>query len=307
MTISVGVNPPKTPVTEGSLDMAPATMPNVCKMLLPSGAVYPDTVTELRSCSADRLTDATTLTVFIEGKKIAIKGSYYMSRPSPDVASKGTGGGIVSSSTEGKTEFAAPGSMNVKAEGANIQLLGDAMTNNGGSPANSATLPGNQQAPSGLTFGKNMNSLCSIFCECLGQWQAHHGEVPIGVTDSELETIYDPEFESPAKAHRFERQGCVEQQLREHNDPSIVPEQRYDMSQSPPLPGEGGPGRIPDVVVLAAAGPASGTNITAVVEMKFPGDDYRPGQQQAYQRIAQENNPDAVFVHMDKDECECEG
>jgi hypothetical protein len=35
----------------------------------------------------------------------------------------------------------------VKAEGKNIQLLGDAMTNNGGSPANSGTVPGNQQAP----------------------------------------------------------------------------------------------------------------------------------------------------------------
>jgi uncharacterized Zn-binding protein involved in type VI secretion len=96
--------------------------------------------------SADRLNEATT-TVKIEGKKIAIKGSYYMSQPSPDVASKGTGGGIVSSSTQGKTEFVAPGSMNVKAEGKNIQLLGDAMTNNGGSPANSGTLPGNNQPP----------------------------------------------------------------------------------------------------------------------------------------------------------------
>jgi hypothetical protein len=279
-------------------------MPNVCKMPGPPAPFIPTPLPNFGR-SADRLTDATS-TVFIEGKKIAIKGSYYMSRPSPDVASKGTGGGIVSSSTEGKTEFAAPGSMNVKAEGANIQLLGDAMTNNGGSPANAPTLPGNQQAPSGLTLWQH-ELLCSIFCECLGQWQAHHGEVPIGVTDSELESIYDPEFESPARARRFERQGCVEQQLREHNDPSIVPEQRYDMSQSPPLPGEGGPGRIPDVVMLAAAGPPSGTNITAVVEMKFPGDDYGPGQRQAYQRIAQENNPDAVFVHMDKDVCECEG
>ena len=53
------------------------------------------------------------------------------SQPSPDVASQGTGGGIVSATTQGKTEFVAPGSMDVKAEGKNIQLLGDAMTNNG--------------------------------------------------------------------------------------------------------------------------------------------------------------------------------
>ena len=130
------------------MDFAPATLPNVCKMPGPPAPFIPTPLPNFGR-SADRLTDATT-TVKIEGKKIAIKGSYYMSQPSPDVASKGTGGGIVSSSTQGKTEFVAPGSMNVKAEGKNIQLLGDAMTNNGGSPANSGTVPGNQQAPTGV-------------------------------------------------------------------------------------------------------------------------------------------------------------
>lgn len=146
--VSVGVNPPKTPVTEGSLDTSPATLPNVCKMPGPPAPFIPTPLPNLGR-SADRLTDATT-TVEIEGKKVAIKGTYYMSQPSPDVASQGTGGGIISATVQGKTEFVAPGSMNVKAEGKNIQLLGDAMTNNGGSPANSATMPGNQQAPTGV-------------------------------------------------------------------------------------------------------------------------------------------------------------
>jgi uncharacterized Zn-binding protein involved in type VI secretion len=143
--VSVGVNPPKTPVTEGSMDVAPATLPNVCKMPGPPAPFIPTPLPNIGQ-SSDRLTDATT-TVKIEGKKVAIKGAYYMSQPSPDVASQGTGGGIVSSKTQGKTEFVAPGSMDVKAEGKNIQLLGDAMTNNGGSPSNAATAPGNQQAP----------------------------------------------------------------------------------------------------------------------------------------------------------------
>jgi uncharacterized Zn-binding protein involved in type VI secretion len=143
--ISVGVNPPKTPVTEGSIDVAPATLPNVCKMPGPPAPFVPTPLPNLGR-SADRLSDCTT-TVKIEGKKVAIKGSYYKSQPSPDVASQGTGGGIISSTVQGKTEFVAPGSTNVKAEGKNIQLLGDAMTNNGGSPANSGTAPGNQQAP----------------------------------------------------------------------------------------------------------------------------------------------------------------
>lgn len=145
MTISVGVNSPKTPVTEGSMDMAPATLPNVCKMPGPPAPFVPTPLPNIGQ-SSNNLTDGTTM-VKIEGKKVAIKGAYYMSQPSPDVASQGTGGGIVSSKTQGKTEFVAPGSMNVKAEGKNIQLLGDAMTNNGGSPSNAATMPGNQQPP----------------------------------------------------------------------------------------------------------------------------------------------------------------
>jgi uncharacterized Zn-binding protein involved in type VI secretion len=157
--ISVGVNPPKTPVTEGSMDVAPATLPNVCKMPGPPAPFVPVPLPNIGQ-SRDRLNDATT-TVKIEGKKVAIKGSYYMSQPSPDVASQGTGGGIVSSTVQGKTEFVAPGSMTVKAEGKNIQLLGDAMTNNGGSPANAGTMPGNQQAPAGVGI---------IVLECEDGW-----------------------------------------------------------------------------------------------------------------------------------------
>jgi uncharacterized Zn-binding protein involved in type VI secretion len=127
------------------MDLAPATLPNVCKMPGPPAPFIPTPLPNIGQ-SSDRLSDGTS-TVTIEGKKVAIKGAHYMSQPSPDVASQGTGGGIVSSQTQGKTEFVAPGSMNVKAEGKNIQLLGDAMTNNGGSPANAATMPGNQQAP----------------------------------------------------------------------------------------------------------------------------------------------------------------
>jgi uncharacterized Zn-binding protein involved in type VI secretion len=127
--VSVGVNPPKTPVTEGSTGVAAATLPNVCKMPGPPAPFVPTPLPNIGT-SGDSLSDATS-TVQIEGKKVAIKGSYFMSQPSPDVASKGTGGGLLSAATQGKTEFVAPGSMDVKAEGKNIQLLGDAMTNNG--------------------------------------------------------------------------------------------------------------------------------------------------------------------------------
>lgn len=161
--ISVGVNPPKTPVTEGSQDVSPATLPNVCKMPGPPAPFIPTPLPNVGR-SADQLSDATT-SVNIEGKVVAIKGSYYMSQPSADVASQGTGGGLVSSSTQGKTKFVAPGSMTVKAEGKNIQLLGDAMTNNGRNPDNSANVAGNMQPPRDGTLTP-LQFLKCVACKC---------------------------------------------------------------------------------------------------------------------------------------------
>jgi hypothetical protein len=113
--------------------------------------------------------DGYTSTVLFDGKKVAIKGATYKSTGSPDAASKGTGGGIVSSVEQGKTGFAAPGSMNVKAEGKNVQLLGDAMMNNGSNPFNAATAPGNLQ----LTKRTRAiaNELCAEFCDEVAKGQ----------------------------------------------------------------------------------------------------------------------------------------
>ena len=141
---TIAVNPPKTPVTEGSGGKAPATTPNVCKMPGPPAPFVPTPLPNLGT-SGDHLNDGTT-TVKFEGKKVAIKGSYFMSQPSGDVVSQGTGGGLISSNTQGKTEWLAPGSMDVKAEGKNIQLLGDAMSNNGRNPTNAASMKELQDA-----------------------------------------------------------------------------------------------------------------------------------------------------------------
>ena len=155
---TISVNPPKTPVTEGSGGKAFATTPNVCKMPGPMLTPLPNLGT-----SGDRLHDGTT-TVKFDGKKVAIKGSYFMSRPSGDVVSQGTGGGIISANTQGKTEWLAPGSMDVKAEGKNIQLLGDTMGNNGGSPVNAATMKELQDA-----IGPDVaKELCAAVCKHYG-------------------------------------------------------------------------------------------------------------------------------------------
>ena len=119
-------------------------------------------------------------------------------------------------------------------------------------------------------------------------------------------------FETPeniqTKTNRFDNQKCVERELE--GNPTLLAEQPFDMRRSPPaaiterIRGH----RRPDVVCLAAPGPAAGLNITRIVEMKFPGDAWNDGQQRAYERIAKENNPDATVEMIDgeSEPCICE-
>ncbi|MCR9161540.1 MAG: PAAR-like domain-containing protein [Nannocystaceae bacterium] len=125
--MKTAINPPRTPVTKGSSGLSIATVPNVCKMPGPPAPFVPTPLPNIGK-SGDSLSGATKK-VKVEGKPVAIKGASYKS--TGDIASKGTGGGLISATTHGKTKFIAPGSMNVKFEGKAVQLLGDATTNNG--------------------------------------------------------------------------------------------------------------------------------------------------------------------------------
>jgi uncharacterized Zn-binding protein involved in type VI secretion len=125
--IKVYVNPPKTPVTEGSNGVSTATLPNVCKMPGPPAPFVPTPLPNIGK-SGDSLSGATKK-VKVHGKKVAIKGASFKSIG--DIASKATGGGIVTAQTHGKTKFVTPGSPNVKFEGKAVHLLTDMTTNNG--------------------------------------------------------------------------------------------------------------------------------------------------------------------------------
>jgi uncharacterized Zn-binding protein involved in type VI secretion len=143
---SVAVNAPKTPVTKGSSGIAAATLPNICKMPGPPAPFVPTPLPNIGK--SDNSPEGYSTTVTIEGNPVAIKGATFDSMG--DVASQGTGGGLISSNVQGPTKFIGPGSMDVKIEGNNVQLLGDPMLNNcgpGGSPANAATMGGVLQAP----------------------------------------------------------------------------------------------------------------------------------------------------------------
>lgn len=124
---TVAVNPPRTPVTKGSMGMSPATVPNVCKMPGPPAPFVPVPLPNIGQSGNGLAKFAKKVT--FDKKKVGIKGCEFKSVG--DVASKGTGGGLVSSQTHGTTKFVGPGSMNVKVEGKNVQLLGDFTTNNG--------------------------------------------------------------------------------------------------------------------------------------------------------------------------------
>jgi uncharacterized Zn-binding protein involved in type VI secretion len=129
---SVGIHPPKTPVTKGSRTIAKATLPNVCKMPGPPAPFVPSPLPNIaKSGSSPK---GYTKKVKIEGKTVAIMGATFKSMG--DMASKGTGGGLISANTHGPAKFITPGSPTVKFEGKSVHLLGEPMLNNCGASGN---------------------------------------------------------------------------------------------------------------------------------------------------------------------------
>jgi hypothetical protein len=125
--------------------MATATLPNVCKMPGPPAPFVPVPLPNIGMSSNSP--QGYSKSVAIEGNAVAIQGASFGSVG--DVASQGSGGGIVSSQVQGRTTFIGPGSLDVKIEGKSVHLLSDSMLNNGapeGAP-NAGTMSGVVQAP----------------------------------------------------------------------------------------------------------------------------------------------------------------
>lgn len=164
---TTGVNSPRTPVTKGSMCTAIATVPNVCKMPGPPAPFIPTPLPNI-GMSSNSLQGASKK-VKIEGQVVAIKGASFKSVG--DVASQGTGGGIVSSTTQGATKFVTPGSLDTKAEGKAIHLLGDATTNNNSNPPNAATVAV-LQAPAVPGFAGPLVQQAADDCNESNEWDA---------------------------------------------------------------------------------------------------------------------------------------
>ena len=134
--MKTAIHPPRTPVTAGSNGTAAATLPNVCKMPGPPAPFVPTPLPNIARSSIQLRGGSKT--VKISGKSVAIRGATFGS--TGDIASKATGGGLISANTHGPAKFVAPGSMNVRIEGKAVHLLGDAMTNNNSNPPNAGTI-----------------------------------------------------------------------------------------------------------------------------------------------------------------------
>ncbi|HHP7234816.1 MAG TPA: PAAR-like domain-containing protein [Desulfobacterales bacterium] len=139
---SVGIHPPKTPVTKGSRSKAKATIPNVCKMPGPPAPFVPSPLPNI--AKSEMSPKGYSKKVKIEGNAVAIRGASFKSMG--DMASKGTGGGLISANTHGPAKFITPGSLTVKIENKSVHLLGEPILNNcgpsGNPPNTGATMMG---------------------------------------------------------------------------------------------------------------------------------------------------------------------
>lgn len=279
---TVAINPPKTPVTKGSMGIAKATLPNVCKMPGPPAPFVPAPLPNIgKSGSSPK---GYTKKVKVEGKAVAVLGATFKSMG--DMASKGTGGGLISANTHGVTKFITPGCLNVAFEGKNVHLKGEPMLNNcagaGAPPNTGATMAGIDQAT--LTVAQAEALLCHVFCECKAEAQAKKFETPVDPVAFDDGDFGDAASKGPGRAMN---QACVERKLnQDYKNTNMKAEQSYNMKKTPPQPVDGRPpgSRRPDVILINGPGAAVAGNIT-VFEMKFPGDSYGQGQEEAYEKI----------------------
>ncbi len=307
MSVTIKVNGTNLSlVHKGSGGIVKSTLPDVCKTPMPGGPVpipYPVII----STSADLKKGTKTVKVD-GGNPAAVKGSE-LSRCTGD--EPGTAGGGVKSGTQMKEATWLSYSFDVMMEGKNACRLSDKLLMNHG---NTACLAGILQAVvvALLKEAGEIAALCEIYCHC---------------------------YRNGGK------QACVEEELNVldeqlNGESPFIAEMPYNMTNSPPTPmpsvnnpkrgsknwhyenhphypknfkSKTGMVRRPDVVILDdPTGPASGDNLRAVVEMKFPPDRWDTAEMRErdddYETIIRDNNPDGQYIKIDesKDSCDCD-
>jgi hypothetical protein len=278
MAVTINVNDLSL-VHKDSGGVAVNTAPDVC--LTPSGSgpvpiPYPNVAK-----SVDLAKGTTTVTAD-SGNMIAVLGSEF-SVSTGDEA--GTSGGVKSGTNMAEATWLTY-SPDVKMEGKAACRLTDKMLLNHG---NTVCLAGVFQKA--LWKYPELKILCRFICAC------------------DKNPIVSP-------AGRELRQQCVDQMVEAFNEAmggesTIIPEQTYDMSKTPPAPVAGHPSQpagryvTPDAVLVYVPGlKQSQPNIKAVVEIKFPTDRFR-GDQLAHQKIIA-GKADHVTLTTGPQSCDCE-
>jgi hypothetical protein len=293
---TVAVNAPKSPVTKGSSSIATATLPNICKMPPPPPPFAPTPLPNIGQ--SGKQPKGYTTTVKVEGQPVAVRGASFGS--TGDIASKATGGGIVSSNAEGPTTFLAPGALNVQFEGKNVQLLGDQMLNNcgpAGTPANSATMAGVLHGPvvmqaENLGVLAELKEICDIRCDCKAQGA------------KKVQLCIDKELYARDGASGFNRRtkSEVPYNMKGKPDPTPYMSKKEPGRQTRNWRIKGS--RRPDAVIVNnPSAPWVADNIAALVECKWGADTYNLGQDKAYDRIV--GGDPAKRIDLSDDNCTC--
>ncbi len=283
---TVGIHPPKTPVTKGSMGIAKATLPNVCKMPGPPAPFVPAPLPNIAKSGSSP--SGYSSTVLIDGNTVAIRGATFESIG--DMASKGTGGGLISANTHGPAKFITPGSMTVKIEGKSVHLLGEPMLNNcgpGGSPPNTgATMLGLDQYDKDASPEEKI--LQDIMCDC------HRNPGPIAAPG---------ECQDVGNA----KHACCEAAIQKQKPPGVGGERGYLKNGKPaaarssyrPAPPKGS--GFPDACAVDANG-----NATRFFDFKFicpEGTPYFDKKSGRVKRASGLGEADASF-YLPKGRCQ---
>ncbi|MDM0112270.1 DUF4150 domain-containing protein [Variovorax sp. J22R133] len=275
---TVGIHPPKTPVTKGSMGIAKATLPNVCKMPGPPAPFIPSPLPNIAKSGSSPQGYSTS--VLIEGNAVAIRGAMFESMG--DVASKGTGGGLISANTHGPAKFITPGSMTVKIEGKAVHLLSEPMLNNcgpSGSPPNTgATMTGVNQYSKDASPEEKI--LQDIMCDC-------HRNPPPPKPPGECKEVGDAKHKCCEDAIKAKKPTGVDGE-RGYLKSGKRAKPRSSYSPAPPK-GSG----FPDACSVDAAG-----NVTQFFDFKFicpNGTEYFDRKSGTLKRASGRGEADAGF------------
>jgi uncharacterized Zn-binding protein involved in type VI secretion len=308
---TVGIEPPKTPITSGfNKGTAKNTLPNVCKMPGPPPPFVPSPLPNI--AKSNMSPKGFSKDVKIEGKTVAIFGASFKSMG--DIASKATGGGLISMNTHGEAKFVTPGSLTVSIEGKPVHLKGEPMMNNlgaagvppnTGSTLSGADRDGASKNPLIEAVGeKDADALCEAAC---GAAKDKETKPKTTKTQSLMRERLDKKPRGTGQGTSSNMESGVLTEVGQKIGPG-----------GGPFVGKWGKARSPgagtkvkwDVILTSKPAPGKGKlvwpdGVKKIVEVKFPGDKLTENQKKMLGDLGK--NESKVHVMDVAEQCDCSG